>query len=376
MKNLLTGLVIGVLGSSTFAGTWTVGDNGKAHFDNIQDAISAANDGDVIIVSPGTYTSTQDGHVVNMHGKAVSLRSSDPENPNIIAATIINGEGVRRGIACFNGETSGTVIEGFTITNGFAADYDYNSDGNVSSYESNCGGGIYNFGSSPTIQNCRIYNNFADAISSQSGGGGIYNYESNATINSCRFIENEGGFGGAIHNLNSSNVSISDCEFTDNSASTNYLQSVGGAIRNESSEPTISDCTFSGNSASIGGGAIINSNSDCMIYSCQFNDNIATSGGAMYNWNQSNPSISSTTICGNSAEQIYGDWTDGGKNSITDICEDCSQDINEDGHAGSSDLLILIGNWGSTTSIGDVNNDGIVNVIDLLSIIDNWGPCE
>ncbi|MBC8310207.1 MAG: hypothetical protein ISR75_06500 [Phycisphaerales bacterium] len=376
MKSLITGLVMGMFSSIALAGTWVVDDDGKANFDNIQDAITAAYDGDIVIVSPGTYTSTQDGHVVNMLGKAITLRSSNPENPSIVAATIINGEGQRRAIACFNGETSDTVIDGFTITGGFASDYDYNGDKEVGSNESNCGGGIYNFGSSPTIQNCMISNNLAQAISSQSGGGGIYNYESNATIQSCRFIENEGGFGGAIHNLNASDVTISDCEFDGNSASTNNLQSGGGAIRNESSTPSISNCTFSENYASVGGGGILNSDSSCSINYCQFNDNLASSGGAMYNWNQSNPLISSTTICNNSAEQIYGEWTDNGNNTIEDTCEECSADINEDGTAGLNDLLILIGNWGSTTSLGDINTDGVVDIVDLLLIIDNWGSCE
>ena len=106
------------LTSTALATTWTVDDDGKADFDNIQAAVDAASDGDEIIVMPGTYTSTQDGHVVNMLGKAVTLRSSDPSDPDVVAATIIDAEGTRRGLACFNGETSKTIISGFTITNG------------------------------------------------------------------------------------------------------------------------------------------------------------------------------------------------------------------------------------------------------------------
>ena len=105
--------------STALATTWTVDDDGKADFDNIQDAIDAASDGDEIIVMPGTYTSTQDGHVVNMLGKAVTLRSSDPSDSDVVAATIIDGKNTRRGRACFNEETSKTIISSFTITNGF-----------------------------------------------------------------------------------------------------------------------------------------------------------------------------------------------------------------------------------------------------------------
>ncbi len=108
------------LTSAALADTWTVDDDGKADFDNIQAAVDAASDGDEIVVMPGTYTSTQDGHVVNMLGKAVTLRSSDPSDPDVVAATIIDGEGVRRGILCNSDETNKTIIEGFTITNGFS----------------------------------------------------------------------------------------------------------------------------------------------------------------------------------------------------------------------------------------------------------------
>ena len=45
-----------LLTSTALATTWTVDDDGKADFDNIQAAIDAASDGDEIVVMPGTYT--------------------------------------------------------------------------------------------------------------------------------------------------------------------------------------------------------------------------------------------------------------------------------------------------------------------------------
>ena len=46
------------LTSTAPAETWTVDDDGKAVFDNIQAAVDAASNGDEILVMPGTYTST------------------------------------------------------------------------------------------------------------------------------------------------------------------------------------------------------------------------------------------------------------------------------------------------------------------------------
>ena len=46
MKNLITCLVVCVLSGVAFADTWTVDDDGKADFDNIQAAVDAASDSD------------------------------------------------------------------------------------------------------------------------------------------------------------------------------------------------------------------------------------------------------------------------------------------------------------------------------------------
>ena len=73
---------------------------------------------------------------------------------------------------------------------------------------------------------------------------------------------------------------------------------------------------------------------------------------------------------------IDGDWIDNGGNTITDECPPECPDINGDGIVNVNDLLMLIGNWGSSTNIGDVNFDGIVDVTDLLMVVGNWGPCE
>ena len=54
----------------------------------------------------------------------------------------------------------------------------------------------------------------------------------------------------------------------------------------------------------------------------------------------------------------------------------CESDVNGDGVTNVSDLLEIVGAWGSTGSTpADVNGDGIVGVADILAVIEGWGPC-
>ena len=79
----------------------------------IQDAIDNANRGDVIIIGPGTYYEN-----INFMGKDITVRSTDPNDPDIVAATIIDGN-QQDSVVIFNsGEESNTVLSGITIQNG------------------------------------------------------------------------------------------------------------------------------------------------------------------------------------------------------------------------------------------------------------------
>ena len=56
---------------------------------------------------------------------------------------------------------------------------------------------------------------------------------------------------------------------------------------------------------------------------------------------------------------------------------ECEEDVNGDGMIDVSDILAVIGQWGSCPGCAaDINQDGIVGVDDLLIVIGNWGPCE
>ena len=62
--------------------------------------------------------------------------------------------------------------------------------------------------------------------------------------------------------------------------------------------------------------------------------------------------------------------------------EGCPADIaGENGIVDVNDLLMLIGDWGSSDSPADITGtdgmpDGTVNIADLLELIASWGPCD
>ena len=55
---------------------------------------------------------------------------------------------------------------------------------------------------------------------------------------------------------------------------------------------------------------------------------------------------------------------------------DCLGDLNNDGNVNVSDILAMIGVWGSDDPNADLDGDGVVAVGDLLTAIGNWGACE
>lgn len=54
----------------------------------------------------------------------------------------------------------------------------------------------------------------------------------------------------------------------------------------------------------------------------------------------------------------------------------CPSDLNGDNVVDVSDLLLLLGSWGSCSGCtADLNSDGFVDVSDLLILFANWGEC-
>jgi beta propeller repeat protein/parallel beta-helix repeat protein len=147
----------------------------------IQYAINLAVDGDTIIVEPGVYIEN-----INFLGKNITVTSTDPENPDIVATTIIDGYRAGSVVTFNSGEGLEAVLTGFTITGGVGT---YNVDFGDENYIY-WGAGIYCSNASPTIKNNVISGNTGPQTMEgdnpntwQLGyGGGISCFESDAII--------------------------------------------------------------------------------------------------------------------------------------------------------------------------------------------------
>ena len=95
-----------------------------APYATIQSAIDHAGNGDIVEVRPyplPPYTYTGIGNYdIDFKGKAIVVRSLDPNDPNTVAATVIDCEERGRAFIFQNGEDHNSVVTGFTIINGSA----------------------------------------------------------------------------------------------------------------------------------------------------------------------------------------------------------------------------------------------------------------
>lgn len=294
-----------------------------AGYGTIQSAINAADNGDTIIVSTGTYQEN-----INFLGKAVTVTSVNPDDPNVVAATIIDGSSPadpnRASAVTFNhGESNNSIITGFTIRGGtgtwLVIAWDLHEP-----YWNRCGGGIvcYNM-SAPTIIKNVITNNTAGE------GGGIYVYgdpvdmynpadppEHIRPVVSCNTLKDncavkahgfpppnadytaeEHGDGGAIVCFQAV-----DAVITQNIIENNHADFYGGAIHlRQWSNGRICDNHIIGNNSALGAGIHITYISSPLVTGNLIRGNIAgdLGGGGIYVYYFSNPIIEQNIITAN-----------------------------------------------------------------------------
>ena len=171
-----------------------VDDDGPADFNNIQAAIDDANDGDIIIVQQGLYKES-----INFLGKNITLTSTNPANPNVIAATIIiyNDDPIYPAVTFRGTEGPNCALIGFDIKGyikGFDREVFPNGENHTHATISHCllcgiCGGIW--ACDGEISNCLLVDNNACAVASEpptiSGCHGL--------IKNCTIVNNRNGPG-------------------------------------------------------------------------------------------------------------------------------------------------------------------------------------
>jgi len=153
----------------------------------IQNGIDTAQDGDIVIVLPGTYYEN-----INFNGKRIIVASYYylSQREDYINSTIINGGHNGRVVTFNHCEQFDSILSGFTITEG------YLDPTNMYSH----GSGIYCLYSSPTLRNLIITDNEAQHAA------GIDMLCSNSSLANIRIFDNpQTGTSGAIRCTWSSN---------------------------------------------------------------------------------------------------------------------------------------------------------------------------
>lgn len=188
-----------------------------SQYTTIQDAISAAMNGDTVLVSAGTYTGTGNRDIELLGKSIVVMSESGPQ------VTIIDcGTKTNRGFYIHQGEDTTTVISGFKIIN--ANDAIYCDD-------------------SAIISGCMLENNLR----------GLTLNTTAAHIRHCRITSNGGSGGTGIRAIASPDAKIQNCVVAFNQSTTGN----GGGIYVQSDDsPWIINCTLTQNYANTSGGGV------------------------------------------------------------------------------------------------------------------------
>lgn len=260
-------------------------------YSSIQAAINASQNGDEVVVSPGTY---RENLVID--GKYITVRSTGDVNNTLIAGNpgqtpiLILRVPARQGAK--------TVISGFKITSGYAP--------------KGHGGGLTIINDAdPIIENNKIENN-----TSEGTGGGILMYGNANPLIRNNIIQNNksASFGGGIFVVRNSSPTITGNQILNNRVEGELFAGGGPSgggiyIENDNtntsarSKPIITKNTISGNYADFAGGGIMMTVGVNPVVEDNdiTNNNAAYGGGIHIETHGSNPVITGNRIVSNSA---------------------------------------------------------------------------
>ena len=242
------------------ATTYTVLPDGTGDFPNIQAAIEAAADGDVIELGDGLFTGPGN-HDIYFLGKAITVKSAADQADLCIIDCQGSAATPRRGFLFADGEGQDSVLRDVTVTNGYAP---------VSPYLER-GGCIHVRFASPRFLRCVFRGGHA-----ASSGGGVHVRNGDPVFVECTFTQNSAGMGGGLDTQIAS-VSLSSCVFENNQA----VLGGGAALRDAGPYPlSLSSCVFIGNAAEQTGGGLVTGEGRAELFGCEFIGNTAATAGA------------------------------------------------------------------------------------------------
>jgi parallel beta-helix repeat protein len=265
-------LCVGTAAGVATAATLSV----PGQYATIQDAIDAAIAGDVVEIADGTYKGARNKNL-DFGGKAIVVQSASGD-PSLC---IIDCEGDGRGFYFHNNEGAGSVVTGLTITEGKV---------------SNGGGGVNCEESAPTFSNCTILR----CTAGYGGGFRAFNYffHQFPTLTDCTIKDNTGISGGGGITCGRSPMTITNCTFSGNAA-TSVSDGIGGGFYFGECDPIVTDCTFTGNSAAEEGGGGYCYKANPKFNNCTIAENEADAGAGIYFTQCPDPALVDCTIARN-----------------------------------------------------------------------------
>ncbi len=167
---------------------------------SIQHAIAQPTtvNGDTVLVLPGTYVENLD-----FLGKAVTVQSQQGAG-----ATVVDGNQAGAVVSFQTLEGAGSVLRGFTLTNG---------SGFFDPLCCDKGGGVYCMVASPVVEDCEIVGNGPG----DAWGGGVFVSGGSPVFRRCLVAANgfiAQGRGGAVYVENAVGVTFDDCDLDQNAA--------------------------------------------------------------------------------------------------------------------------------------------------------------
>jgi predicted outer membrane repeat protein len=321
--------------------------------------------------------------------------------------------------------TASTVLDGFTITGGWATGGDLNSVGGGllcngengecsptlsdllfrGNYGNNGGSGIENYGeggiSSPTVTRVTFAYNEGAAVANYGAFGGTssgtfrdvifdhntaafgagminaaYQGTASPTLINVVFSNNHAGSqGGAMYNDGGSGVSsptLTNVAFTNNTADGSGGAIYGDGTNSGISSPTLTDVSFDGNESGAQGGAMLNGGfsgtSSPTLSRVTFSNNTAVlNGGAMYNDGSSagasNPELTNVTFYNNSADDGGAIFNNGDGGEASPVLEHVTFTSNDATVTGGA-----MYNSAQSSGISDPTLNGVILWADTAPI--------